>query len=672
MSPLEFAIVISAVDQASRVLTGIQEKLEGFARAAESMRAVGEGMTFAGGLMRAAGDVLGLNEATRAAMDFQDEIARVHTVLPPTAEGLRQLGEIEEFAIAQSQRHAYAAKDVAESVYMGLSSFLSASQAMAATTVAEQVAIGTHGQLADVMRTLGTLYLNFGDKTRPAQAEFERLGDTLTTLQTQFAFADMGEITSALQYATAAAQQFHVPFNTALAAIAGFSAAGLHGSEAGTAFAEMMNEIGRGAFEKLGVPLALTRQGTIDLRQSLSNLAAWIRAHPGFGASEALTKAFGIRGARAELLIEQLGKLDEAQAALEHSGGAAARAQALAEATLSKRYEILRNNLEALKERLADLVLPALSRWVDLLSRAAAVATDFLSRHQGIAAVLAKSAVALGLLTTAGGGLLLTLGPILIGGSYLLNILGALPGVLAFGVRGFGALAARALAAWTALAQGEGVMAGLSALLGPWGMVLAAGAALALVGYEIWRHWDAIMPKLVAVWDAIKPEHLFGRLIPEFFTAGAHLVEAVARGIWSAVSLPGRALEAVAQKLRNLLPFSPAREGPLRELERVRIVQTLAETIRPEPLVAAMSAALAPLPMMAATALRAAGAAPARLAVPGWTAPAPTTVTINYAPVIHGTGAEDWVKAARRHADELVHIIDMKLARRERLRFANG
>ncbi len=104
----------------------------------------------------------------------------------------------------------------------------------------------------------------------------------------------------------------------------------------------------------------------------------------------------------------------------------------------------------------------------------------------------------------------------------------------------------------------------------------------------------------------------------------------------------------------------------------MRIVQTLAETIRPEPLVAAMSAALAPLPMMAATALPAAAAAPAPLAVPGWTAPAPTTVTINYAPVIHGTGAEDWVKAARRHADELVHIIDMKLARRERLRFANG
>jgi hypothetical protein len=187
MTPLELAIVISAVDNVSRVLTQVQEKLEGLAKVGERMTAIGEGMTFAGGLIRAAGDTLGLGEKAREAMSFQDKMARVNTVLPPAAERMRQLGEVQEVAIAQSQRHAYAAKDVAESVYMGMSSFLSAQQAMAATTVAEQVAIGTHGQLADVMRMLGMLYLNFADKTRPAQAEFQRLGDVMTTLHTQFA-----------------------------------------------------------------------------------------------------------------------------------------------------------------------------------------------------------------------------------------------------------------------------------------------------------------------------------------------------------------------------------------------------------------------------------------------------------------------------------------------------
>ncbi|MBV8056633.1 MAG: hypothetical protein JO071_15480 [Deltaproteobacteria bacterium] len=47
------------MDNASRVLTQVQEKLEGLAKAGERMKAIGEGVTFAGGLIRAAGDALG-------------------------------------------------------------------------------------------------------------------------------------------------------------------------------------------------------------------------------------------------------------------------------------------------------------------------------------------------------------------------------------------------------------------------------------------------------------------------------------------------------------------------------------------------------------------------------------------------------------------------------------
>jgi hypothetical protein len=584
MNPLQLAIAISAVDQASRVLSSVQEKLEGFERVAQSMRAVGEGMTVAGGLMRAAGDALGFSEAARSAMDFQDEIARVNTVLPPTSEGLHELGEIQRFAIEQSKHHAYAAKDVAESVYMGLSSFLSAKEAIAATAVAEQVAIGTHGQLADVMRTLGTLY------------------------------------TSALQYATA----------------------------------------------------AVTRQGTLDLQASLSNLAAWIRAHPGFGASEALTKALGMRGAQAQLVIQQLSTLDTAQQALAHSGGAAVRAQQIAEATASERYQILRNNLEAVVEELADRVLPTVTRWLDTLSHGLDRLGAFFERHQILAEVLAKVAIALGVLAPAADGALLILGPILITLSYLMSLLGAVPSALTLMAGGFASMASRALAGWAALAQGEKVMASLNAVLGPWGLVLAAAAALGFAAYEIWRHWDAIMPKLVAVWDMLKPEHLFGRLIPGFVTAGVHLVEAIAKGIWSVATLPVQALKAVVGKLRNLLPFSPAREVPLRELDRVRIVQTIAETIRLEPLVSAMSTALQPMVSMMPTTVT-----PGAVAGHQGVMAAGGGVTVHYSPriTVNGGGAEaadDWAAAARRHADELVRIIEAKLARRQRLRFAHS
>jgi len=64
--------------------------------------------------------------------------------------------------------------------------------------------------------------------------------------------------------------------------------------------------------EKLGITVARAKDGVLDPHGTLANLVVWIHAHPGFDAAEQLTKAFGIRGARAELLVAQLSKLDDA------------------------------------------------------------------------------------------------------------------------------------------------------------------------------------------------------------------------------------------------------------------------------------------------------------------------------------------------------------------------
>ena len=43
--------------------------------------------------------------------------------------------------------------------------------------------------------------------------------------------------------------------------------------------------------------------------------------------------------------------------------------------------------------------------------------------------------------------------------------------------------------------------------------------------------------------------------------------------------MPVELVKNMLQKVRNLLPFSPAKDGPLKDLHRVRIVETLTETI---------------------------------------------------------------------------------------------
>jgi hypothetical protein len=316
VTPLQLAIVLSVVDSASRLLNQVQEKLKGFTRVDERMKAAGETMAIAGGLMRTAADALGFTDPARSAAHIQKQIAWVGIVLSPTAQGLRDVSKIQPFAIAESPLHSHAVKQVAESDHMGLSSFISNQQAMAATTVAEQVESGTHH--------------------RPAGAEFQPRRDTMCALQAHLAFEDIGEISSVLQYAAAAAPRFHVRLKTAWASITQFSPGGLYRAPAGTRFAER-TAIVRDAIEKLGTLVPFRKREVLDLHGTLTDLTAWIHAHPGFARAEALTKAFRIQGACAELLARQLSKLDDAQQALEASTGAAACAHMIARSGSTER-----------------------------------------------------------------------------------------------------------------------------------------------------------------------------------------------------------------------------------------------------------------------------------------------------------------------------------------------
>jgi hypothetical protein len=532
MTSLELAIVVSAVDNASRVISQVQKKLDELAKAGESMKKAGERMTFAGRLLRAAGDALGFADSARSAMSFQDEVARVNTVLPPTTEGIRQLGEIQELPISRS-RHACAAEQVAESVYMGLSSFLTVQQAMAATTVPQQ---------------------------------------------------------------------------------------------------------------------------TRDRRAPLDNLAARILAHRDFGTAEKLTKAFSIRGARDDLLIQQLGKLDMAQRALDTSTGAAVRVQQIAESTASPWFHILKNNLEAISEMPADQVLPTMTRWINDLSSAARVASVFLAKHQTIAKVLAYFGGGLAAVTTGGGGLLLVLGPITIAGGYALKfsrVLGQIPQALELIPR-----AAKTMCSVGAWAL-DAAMPPMVVTIG--GIVIGA-AAPGLAAYKVYPHWSKVKKVFFDVVDGA--EAALGSVLLFVKHRGVELLEALVAPwamlpteIFKHIDEFKNAAEKVAHTIaRFFVGHSPIPEGPLRDLN-------LARTI----------AMMLPPPPVLAPAMQTPGAIARPLAGAGGIRGGSTTFNVNYNVTVNGSGSasarEEWVKSARQHADELMRIINVQLYRQRRLQF---
>ena len=79
------------------------------------------------------------------------------------------------------------------------------------------------------------------------------------------------------------------------------------------------------------------------------------------------------------------------------------------------------------------------------------------------------------------------------------------------------------------------------------------------------------------------------------FEAGKKIITTLVEGIKSVALAPVKAVQGVVQKIRNLLPFSPAKEGPLKDLNKtgIRLIQTIAHSITPTPLQSALRTALA-------------------------------------------------------------------------------
>lgn len=63
------------------------------------------------------------------------------------------------------------------------------------------------------------------------------------------------------------------------------------------------------------------------------------------------------------------------------------------------------------------------------------------------------------------------------------------------------------------------------------------------------------------------------------FNSGAKIVQQIANGIRSAVHTVESAISSVTSKIRRFLPFSPAKEGPLRDLNKLNFGGTISEGI---------------------------------------------------------------------------------------------
>lgn len=119
--------------------------------------------------------------------------------------------------------------------------------------------------------------------------------------------------------------------------------------------------------------------------------------------------------------------------------------------------------------------------------------------------------------------------------------------------------------------------------------VLIVGIVAAAMA--IYKYWGPLSKFFAGVWAAI--DKAMGGLPSKFLTAGKNIFLSLWNGMKATIGKPIELMKQLATKLRAYLPFSPAKEGPLRDIHRVRIMETIAGAMKPAPMVRAMRAATA-------------------------------------------------------------------------------
>ncbi|MDI3319993.1 hypothetical protein [Pinibacter soli] len=110
------------------------------------------------------------------------------------------------------------------------------------------------------------------------------------------------------------------------------------------------------------------------------------------------------------------------------------------------------------------------------------------------------------------------------------------------------------------------------------------------------KHWDKIAEYFKGIWDKAKKTFLefVGftlTLGDKFLQAGKNIVNSLWEGMKSMAHKPIEMIENIVKKVRDFLPFSPAKVGPLKDIHRIKLVETIAQSIKPQPMIMAMAKA---------------------------------------------------------------------------------
>lgn len=670
---IKIQLVLSAIDKMSgKVAAAVsksQKKLRGIQRSADRIARAGFNY---GRQALQVGAVAGamLYPAINSAVQFEQQMGNVATLIDTNVESMQKMGSE---VLAISAKTPVAISDLTSALYDVRSAGIASGQAM---SVLEQSAVLATAGLSTTKEATNimTSSINaFASEGRTAAEISDILFKTV-----KFGKTTVAEISQAFGATAPIVQKAGV-------SLAEFQAATAALTTVGTPAAQAQNQI---------------RASVVALQKPTANMQKVMRAL-GVKDTPTLIAKFGDLGAGFKAIVDQSKKMGynleqvagrvEASAAMSSIAGATNEAylttleamttgaNAVSEAygkqtqSAAAQIKIARNAINASMTEIGSIVLPILVSLLKKITPVIRGVTAWAKEHPTLTKFIFGTIAAVSALLTVFG----TAG-MMIGG--ISSGISAISGALAIVAPGFSAAAVAAKIFGVAF-MGIPIIGWIAA-------IIAAGIA-------IYAYWDEISAYFMGMWDAISGAfdqgfmqgvwEVFKQLNPMYhiakmwgavteyffginlFEAGSKILDTLIQGIASKITAGYEKMKEFTTGLREYLPFSPAKTGPLKDLHRVKIVETIAQAIRPD-------AALQKMKTVGSAIFNAvvnpqgdnsAGGSAPSLAGVGSSAGGGSYV-LQYSPSIYfggqaaaeGEVSPDLLDILREHGDELLRILE--------------
>ena len=365
------------------------------------------------------------------------------------------------------------------------------------------------------------------------------------------------------------------------------------------------------AFQRLGVVVTDTSGQLKNVEQIFTEVLLKLAEMP--NESERAAIAMQLFGRSAINLVPALnaGKQAILETLQAHKAAGVALKADVVKAIDDMRDSIgtLQTALQALAARITAGFAPAVKDAADKMTELVGKVNEFLDRYPKLRDALGTIALFGTYLATATGSAIAFLSQVAIIAAHWGALTGALSRISGFLRLGSiltalgtvakwvtGAVAALAAAlgipvwlAWLLVAAIAAVVAALIVFRDKiWAFIKSAGVAIWNFLKDLWATvkeipsviWEMVSQAVAAVWEFAKklwerikelPSRLWESIknaVRAAYEWGKNIVVALAKGIWDYITYPVRAFMDLLKRLREMLPFSDPKVGPLRDLTR--------------------------------------------------------------------------------------------------------